>query len=61
MAKKKIDSQGEIIDEVRKARAQLWRHYRGNMKKLHADARRTAKQLGMKYGTPKKKKAEDAA
>ncbi len=61
MAKKKEDSQGEIVDEVRRARAHLWRKYRGNMKKLHEDSRKRVKQLGMKYGTPKKKTDEDAA
>jgi len=55
MAKKKTESQGEIIDEVRRTRAQLWRHYRGDMKKLHADARKTAKQLGMRYSIPPKR------
>lgn len=57
--KKQIDSQGEIIDEVRKARAQLWRQYRGNMKKLHEDSRKRVKELGMHYGTPKKKTNND--
>ena len=61
MAKKKADSQGEIIDEVRMARAQLWRKYRGNMNKLHEDTRKRVKQLGMKYGTPKKKTDDEAA
>lgn len=61
MTKKKTDSQGEIIDEVRKARAQLWHKYHGNMKKLHEDGRKHAKELGMKYGVPKKKTDDEAA
>ena len=61
MTKKKSDSQGEIIDEVRKARAQLWRQYRGNMKKLHEESRKSVKQLGMKYSTPKSKTDDEAA
>ena len=59
MAKKKIDSQGEIIDEIRKARAELWREYHGDMKKLHADARKTAKRLGMRYAAPPKRRKKD--
>lgn len=61
MAKKKIDSQGEIIDEVRKARVELWRRYRGNMRKLHKDTQKRVKELGMRYGTPKKKADHEAA
>ncbi|MGK5088570.1 hypothetical protein WDW86_13510 [Bdellovibrionota bacterium FG-2] len=66
MARKKLDSQGEIIDELRKSRAELWREYHGDMKKLHADARKTAKKLGMRYATPPRsrdrtKDDEDAA
>ncbi len=60
MAKKKKDSsQGEIIDELRKSRAELWREYHGDMKKLHADARKTAKELGMRYATPPKGQHKD--
>ena len=65
MAKKKKNSQGKIINEIRKVRAELWREYHGDMTKLHADARQTAKQLGMRYAAPpvrrKKEKDEDAA
>ena len=65
MAKKKTDSQGEIIDEIRKARADIWREYRGNMKKFHADSRKMAEKLGIHYVTPpkrrKKNEGEDAA
>lgn len=61
MEKKKVDSQGEIIDEVRKARTKLWCKYRGNMKTLHEATRKIAKQYGMKYGTPKKKIIDEAA
>ena len=61
MSKGKLDSQGEIIDEVRRARGELWQKYRGDMRKLHLDSRQIAKKLGMKYATPKKKKEKDAA
>ena len=59
MAQKKNESQGEIIDEIRKARAELWREYNGDMKKLHADARITAKKLGMKYASPPKRRKKN--
>ena len=59
--KKKGDSQGEIIDEVRKARAVLWHRYHGDMKKLHRESQKKVKELGMKYGVPKKKNNDEAA
>ncbi|MGK5083956.1 hypothetical protein WDW37_11705 [Bdellovibrionota bacterium FG-1] len=59
MTKKKTDSQGAIIDELRKARAELWREYHGDMKKLHVDARKTAKTLGMRYAAPPKRRKKD--
>jgi len=52
---KKTDGQGEIIDEIRKARAEIWKEYKGNMKKFHADARKYAKKHGLKYAVPTKK------
>jgi hypothetical protein len=30
-----LKSQGEIIDELRKVRAELWRERPGDMKKIH--------------------------
>ena len=56
MLKHKIVGQGEIIDKIRKVRADLWREYKGNMQKLHENSRKLVKQLGMRYGAPKKKK-----
>jgi hypothetical protein len=63
MAKKKVDSQGEIIDEVRKARAQVGREFRANPKLFLEKAKKRAKELGMRYASPRKskKKEDDAA
>ena len=62
--KKKIESQGEIIDELRKARAQVWREYTTNPKGFFAESKKRMKQLGIRYVTPKKRRSgneEDAA
>lgn len=66
MAKKKIESQGEIIDEVRKIRAQVGREFRSNRKLFFKKAQKHAQELGMQYGSPRKAKKqrpgdEDAA
>ena len=61
MAKKKVDSQGEIIDEVRRARARVGREFRANPKRFLANAKKVARKYGMKYGTPKKKTDDEAA
>jgi DNA-directed RNA polymerase specialized sigma subunit len=61
MAKKKIDFQGEIIDEVRKARVQVGREFKANRKRFFDESKKLAKELGMHYGTPRKRKKKDAA
>lgn len=61
MAKKKIDSQGEIIEEVRNARAQIRLEFKANRKRFFDESRKLAKQLGMQYGTPKKRKKKGVA
>jgi len=61
MAKKKMDSQGEIIGEVRRARAQVGREFKANRKKFFERARRSAQELGMHYGTPRKRKKKNVA
>lgn len=61
MAKKKMDSQGEIIDEVRRARVRVGREFRANEKQFLDHAKKLAKKYGMKYGTPKKKTTNEAA
>ena len=62
--KKKESSQGEIIDELRKVRAQVWREYETNPKRFFADSRKIMKRLGIRYATPRKRRSgseEDAA
>lgn len=61
MAKKKMNSQGEIIDEVRRARAQVGREFKTNRKKFFEKARKSAQELGMHYGIPRKRKKKDVA
>ena len=61
MAKKKADSQGEIIDEVRRARVQVGREFRLNPNRFLARAKKLAKKYGLKYATPKKKTHDEAA
>ena len=62
MARKKKDSQGPIIDEVRKVRKAVWNEFKANPKHFLDETRKLAKSLGMRYGTPpKRKKDEDAA
>jgi len=56
MASKKNESQGEIIDEIRRSRARIGREFRDHQKQFLDDAKKIAKKYGMKYGTPKKKK-----
>ena len=60
MKKKKISSQGEIIDQVRRVRLKVWKEYSSNRKKFDYETRKIINQLGLKYRTPgstKKKKA----
>jgi hypothetical protein len=56
MANKKTESQGDIIDEIRRSRTRIGREFRDNQKQFLEDAKKIAKKYGMKYGTPKKKK-----
>lgn len=62
--KKKEESQGEIIDELRKVRAQIGRKFKSNPKQFFSDSQKLMKKLGIRYGTPKKRRTgndEDAA
>lgn len=65
MAKKKKDSQGEIIDEVRTARRAVWHEFKVDEKRFFEKTRELAKRFGLHYGTPpkrrKKNEGEDAA
>ena len=61
MTKKNNDSQGEIIDEVRAARAKVLKDFKEDPKHFEEKTKRTAKKLKLKYGTPKHKKHEDDA
>jgi hypothetical protein len=65
MTKKKKDSQGEIIDEVRKARKAVWLEFKADEKKFFQKTRELAKVYGMHYATPPKRRkrseGEDAA
>ena len=61
-AKKVKSGQGEIIDEIRKHRSDLWSEYKGDMKSFLKTSKKIAEKYGMKYSSPKKdKKQEDAA
>lgn len=53
--KKREESQGEIIDEIRKVRAQVGREFKSNPKQFFADSQKLMKKLGVRYGTPKKR------
>ncbi len=61
MTKKNKDSQGEIIDEVRAARAEVLKDFKEDPKHFEEKAKKAAKKLKLKYGTPKHKKLEDDA
>jgi hypothetical protein len=61
VTKKRMESQGEIIDELRKVRAEVWVEYKRNPKQFVSETRKIIKKLGMRYGTPKKKGLDEAS
>ena len=61
MAKRKTDSQGEIIDEIRRVRTRVGREFRADPKRFLENTKKLARKYGMKYGVPKKKIDDEAA
>jgi CRISPR/Cas system type I-B associated protein Csh2 (Cas7 group RAMP superfamily) len=53
VSKKRVSSQGHIIDELHKIREALWKEHKGDMDRLSASATKRTKSYGLKITEPK--------
>jgi len=56
MPKKKVESQGQIIDETRKARKEVWLEFKADEARFLKKTKDLVKKYGLQYATPTKKR-----